>query len=457
MNIFQFSDVEDNDKEYKYKILVYPNITYLKDLEKDSYVVVLGNIIKELNKIRDDFFFTIISPAHINSLEFENTEQLVIREFNGRKYYDSFRNYPNSMRMDFPFREIFDAIKWKENDYDIVYSHLPEHTGNLKCLLENTTNISPSIIGGYTHWTEFKEVSNYHYNVGLAYNIVGLLEMISCGINTQAQKDLVLKNAKEYFNDDVVSKLDKILEPQYLGWEIPKYDKQTTDKKIVVYNHRPHTYKNYPWFLQQMDKLWEKRKDFEVWVPLAEGREREYITNEKFDRVGYFSKLSSCLVGVCCRQKYEGWAISATDGMSVGVPYLFSDDWSYHELADDAGIYYEDGKQFLEKLNTILDDEDVREEYSIKSLERFEESKWDSAINQFNNMINETTDGLSMLKEDTESYKKVVDFIHKKKSVTRKEILEHLGWGVRISFSGYRNRLRNEPTIKFTKNRYEVR
>ena len=143
--------------------------------------------------------------------------------------------------------------------------------------------------------------------------------------------------------------------------------------------------------------------------------------------------------------------------MSVGVPYLFSDDGSYHELADDAGIYYEDGKQFLEKLNTILDDEEVREEYSKKSLKRFEESKWDRAINQFNNMINETTDGLSMLKEDTKSYKKVVDFIHKKKSVTRKQILEHLGWGVRISFSGYRNRLRNEPTIKFTKNRYEVR
>ena len=163
MNIFNFTDVEDNDKEYKYKILVYPNITYLKDLEKDSYVVVLCNIVKELNKIRDDLFFTIVSPAHINSLEFENTEQLVIRELPGRKYYDSFRNYPNSMRMDFPFREVFNAIKWKENDYDIVYSHLPEHTGNLKCLLENTTNISPAVIGGYTHWTEFKEITNYVY------------------------------------------------------------------------------------------------------------------------------------------------------------------------------------------------------------------------------------------------------------------------------------------------------
>jgi len=51
-----------DDKEYKYKILVYPNITFQKDLEKDSYVVVLGNIIKEMNKLRNDLHWTIISP-----------------------------------------------------------------------------------------------------------------------------------------------------------------------------------------------------------------------------------------------------------------------------------------------------------------------------------------------------------------------------------------------------------
>ena len=35
MNIFNFTEQKDNDKEYKYKVLVYPNITYQKDLEKD--------------------------------------------------------------------------------------------------------------------------------------------------------------------------------------------------------------------------------------------------------------------------------------------------------------------------------------------------------------------------------------------------------------------------------------
>ena len=71
-------------------------------------------------------------------------------------------------------------------------------------------------------------------------------------------------------------------------------------------------------------------------------------------------------------------------------------------------------------------------------------------------MINDTIKNLPMLKNDTETYKKVVDFIHRKKSVTKSDILNMLNWGVRISFSGYRNRLRNEPTIRFTKNRYEV-
>jgi len=445
MSIYKFTDSNGSNKNYKYKVLVYPNITFQKDLEKDSYVVVLCNIIKEMSKIRDDIHWTIFSPEHINSLDFENTKQLIL----------PLPTYPNAMRLHFDQKRIIKELDFRNNDYDIVYSHLPEHTLQLKNVFLNETNIEPKFIG-YTHWTEFPEITNYAATV-MDINFLGLLAMDKCGINTQGQKNLVIKNAKTHFNDDVVNKLDEILEPQYLGWEIPKYDKQTTDKKIIVFNHRPHTYKNYPWFLQQIDKLWKVRKDFEVWVPLADKIEREYMTNDKYDRFGYFSKLSSCHVGVCCKQKYGGWAISATDGMSVGVPYMFSDDDYYHELADFAGVFYSDENQFLEKLELILDDEETRKQYSDKALKRFEQGKWENSIYQFNNMFNETIDSLPTLKSDTDTYKKVVDFIHKKGSVSKADILNFLNWGVRISFSGYRNRLRQEPTIKFTKDRYEVK
>lgn len=443
MSIYKFTDSSDNNKTYNYKILVYPNITFQKDLEKDSYVVVLGNIIRELNKIRDDIHWTILSPQHIESLDLENTEQLIL----------PLPSYPNAMRLHFDQKTIIKAIDFRKNDFDIVYSHLPEHTLQLKNVFLNETNIEPKFIG-YTHWTEFPEITNYAATV-MDINFLGLLEMDKCGVNTQGQKNLILKNAKTHFNDDVVNRLDEILEPQYLGWEIPKYEKETTAKKIIVFNHRPHAYKNYPWFLEQMDKLWKIRKDFEVWVPLAESKEREYMTIDKYDRKGYFSKLSSCYVGVCAKQKYSGWAISATDGMSVGVPYLFSDDDYYHELANDAGLYYNDN-EFVDKIDNLLDMENLRNEWADKSLKRFEQSKWENAIIPFNIMINDTIKNLPMLKNDTETYKKVVDFIHRKKSVTKSDILNMLNWGVRISFSGYRNRLRNEPTIRFTKNRYEV-
>ena len=40
------------------RILVYPNITYAKDLTKDSYVVYLTNAIRQLNRLRDCLLYT---------------------------------------------------------------------------------------------------------------------------------------------------------------------------------------------------------------------------------------------------------------------------------------------------------------------------------------------------------------------------------------------------------------
>jgi glycosyltransferase involved in cell wall biosynthesis len=448
MNIFSFSDQKDSDKEYKYKVLVYPNITWSKDLTKDSFVVVIHNIINNLRKIRSDIHWTLLLPEELPIFRSDDITQFIYKV----------PSYPNQMRCHFDTKALLELIDWKNCDFDVVYSHLPEHTLQLKNLFYNMTNIRPLFVG-YSHWTEFPEITEYPMSV-IDNNFLGLLEMSKCGINTIAQRDLVLKHAKKHLNEKTVESLGNVVVPHYLGWEIPKYEKRMKKMLTIVFNHRPHEYKNYPWFLEQMDELRKTYKNFAVWVPLAEKPDREYIyVGDNSTRFEYMSNLSACQIGVCGKQKYAGWSVSATDGMSVGVPYLFSDDDYYHELAGDAGIYYNGDEDFQLKMSEFLMDpsSSLRKSWSKKALNRFNSSTWDKAIVPINDMLQETFDSLPKIGEATDSYQEIVKFIQREKSVSKNDILEHLNWGIRIAFSQYRNRLRTESNIIFTKNRYEFR
>jgi len=447
MNIFDFTKESDSDKEYPYKILVYPNITYMRDLEKDSYVVVLRNVIKELNKVRDDIHWTIMSPGDIKSLTFKNTTQIPI----------NLPSYPNAMRCHFNYNEIKANLRWKETDFDVVYSHLPEHTLNMTNLLENDTNITPKYVG-YCHWYEVNENTNYSKRM-LMDNYNGMLEMEECGVNSIWLKELVLEKAKEWYNKETISKLDKIIKPHYLGIDKINNVEVPTKKKTIIFNHRDNYYTGWTWFIDRMDELYKQRQDFTVYTTLAD-LDRPYAKRVKIsDRDEYLDFIRSMHVGVGTFQKYSAWSISTTDSLSMGVPYILPNKLCYPEMVGkDYPLLYNGKDEFLQKVNGALDDDGSVDKAKNYLKTKIEEFPWASRVpDWFGGWNFLSPDKFDMIGDKSESYNKIVDFIHKKKSVTKKEILDYLGWGVRISFSPYRNRLRTEPTIRFTKNRYEVR
>ena len=111
-------------------------------------------------------------------------------------------------------------------------------------------------------------------------------------------------------------------------------------------------------------------------------------------------------------------------------------------------LLYEGKDGFKTMIDTMLDKPQLRNITNAYLEPKLEAFKWGDRISKW-------FDGWKQLEElkpmsDTESYKRILDFIHTKKSVSKNDILEHLNWGVRISFSEYRNRLRLEDTIKFT-------
>ena len=444
-------------KENQYRVLVYPNITHQKDLRQDSWVYVMKNVLEEINKLRSDLFFTILTTEFLEDLDHDNTEQLLI----------DLPSYPNSMRTHFNFDQSSEALDLKHNDYDIVWSHLPEHTLQLKNLIKNTSNCDPIFIG-YSHWWEFKE-STFYSQTMIHQNLIGLLEMEICGINCEAQKQKVLETSKDLFNEVRTDQLDKILQTQYLGSEDPIFsdNKFDTEYPIIVWNHRVHAYKGWDFFKDCMNKLWEQRQDFRLWISfqkdsnpqragLSEGMLDETIC---YDRDDYYTKLRSCLFGVACNSKFKGWNVSATDGLSVGLPYLFYDSMNYRELAQESGIYFRSKKELVDQMNNLLDNPNLLDQISVLSKQRALELKWDNQIHQFNNMFQRAVDLL--LKNSfsqSDSLEKIVEMIKHEKHIRKNDLFHknRLNWSKRITFQKYRNSLRKHHSdeVCITKDGY---
>jgi glycosyltransferase involved in cell wall biosynthesis len=427
--------------EIKYKFLVYPNITYQQKLEKDSYIQVIGNVIKVLNKIRNDIHFTLVLPDFVESLKLPNVEQVIYE----------MPTFPNAMRTHFDYDKLSKIVRGKNADFDVVYSHLPEHTLQLSNLFNNTTDMSPLFLG-YCHWYEIKENTTYKRNMFLL-NIIGTLEMEECGVNSVWLKELIIDRSKEYFSEEVANRLEQIIQPHYLGIdEIYTHNRQT-EKNSILFNHRPNNYTGWDWFIETLDELWKKRKDFHLYTTLTDAN-RPYSTEIKLNnRKEYLDFLRKMYIGVGCFEKYSAWSIATTDGLSQGVPYLLPNDLCYPEMLGDYPLFYKGREDFKSKLNNLLDRTEETEKAVNWLKPRFSDFLWESRVAHWFNewkVLNE----LPTVKR-TEKYKEIVKFIKRKRSVTKAEIKKHMNWGVGIGFSRYRNLLRLEKGIKFTKDTYE--
>jgi len=429
MNLFNLE--EKNVKTVR--ILVYPNITFSENLEKDSYIQVIKNQIKLLNEIRDDLWFYMILPEPVPSLAFDNVTQ----------WYLPMPTYPPTMRSHVDVPKLQKMLN-RVNDFDLIMSHLPEHTHALKNVLYNVTHHMPPVFG-YCHWWDLREVVTWPKDSFLQ-NITGLLEYDRCYLNTQHQKNMVLKQAKERFNDVTIEKLDSILTVQHLGVNEKDVisDINETPEKIIVFNHRPDTYKHFKQFIAVTDKLWEMRQDFKVWVPLLGKSNREYVVTDKGDKDWYYKQLQKCYVGFSPKQKYGGWSVSTTDGMMNGVPFIMYNDTYYKELYSE-GDFFDNDHEALTMLNTYLDDPKYRNEEAKKALDFVSSMVYKDEIIKMSEYMDDLLARQKVM-GDSDKLKEIIEFI-KKGPVSKKEVIEFVGWGRGIKWTPYRRALMKHPNI----------
>jgi hypothetical protein len=74
------------------------------------------------------------------------------------------------------------------------------------------------------------------------------------------------------------------------------------------------------------------------------------------DRKVYLKQLSKAHFGVGTFQGYSAWSMSATDGLSVGVPYLLPNGFCYPEMVGkDYSLFYNSKKEFKDMVVKLLD------------------------------------------------------------------------------------------------------
>ena len=341
------------------KVLVIPNITNASNIEKDSFVDVLYNHIIALDKV-GDYFWNVILPKPVIKLNLENVKQH-IAPFSGDMMNQ--RAFPP-----------LDLIKiMRDVEYDVIYSHLPDwvQTGRYK------NSINTKVIG-YCHWWEMKSCNGIDRRAGkakwmwLPVELLGISQMDTCYLNTQDQKNRVLLEAKELFNDTFVKKLDNILKVWNLGVSESKIidNPSKAKRNIIVFNHRAAAYKGYPKFLELMREYRKQRQDFTVWVPQLSGQSPEsWIDNSKSPKHEYYQRLQDCIVGIQMRQSNYGWSVSGTDCMMNGTPMVWQESDCYREI-DPNGLFWNKKVDFFKILDKILDDTTYRNDLDLKAIQR---------------------------------------------------------------------------------------
>jgi hypothetical protein len=436
MDINNFLEEEyEANKQYDYRILIYGNYTDIENLERDSFVQVLKPTLDYLDA-HYNIHYTLLTPATINSLNKPNVKQVIYK----------LPTYPNLMRTHFDAMAFLNAIDWRSNDYDIIYSHLPEHTAQIANVINNSTHLIPKIIG-YCHWFEVAENAPYAKTMFLS-NILGILEMEECGVNSKWLKGFVLDEAMDYFSKDIIDKLDTIIKPHYLGVDRVE-SKGKTIEKSVIFNHRANGYTGWNWFVDAMDKLWEKRQDFTVYTTYAKiDRPWNKQINEP-TREGYIEFLKRMKFGVSCFEGYSAWSISTTDGLSVNVPYLLPNKLCYPEMVPADYPYLYAGRDgFIEKFEEMLDTELTYDTTQIAN-----KMLWGNRIADWFGGWDKVFKFKTMQK--SEAVENILDIIQRKKYISKYDLLRELGWGVQIKWSPYRNTIRTHPNIKLTVDGYE--
>jgi len=177
--------------------------------------------------------------------------------------------------------------------------------------------------------------------------------------------------------------------------KIKDYSKVNLPKNYILYVGSRADYKNFRFLVSAIKPILKENPDL---VLLAAGGgefkddEINYIEdkglsqqikqkNFEEDQLGHFYKNAKFFV---FPSQYEGFGIPVLESMACGCPIILSNSASFPEVAGDAGIYFDTTSEedLRSKIRMLLDDDNLRTQFSEKGLEQVKKFDWKVAAKQ---------------------------------------------------------------------------
>lgn len=436
------------------RLLLVPNhslIVFGGSIEQNSYSLFLENFLELMNNQRQDVFWYILIPKLIsNEKKLYSNIKKKLNSNNSLFISLDIPKYPQN-QIHFNVNELRQKLKWRDYPIDIIFCHQLEITKHLKLFFKNDTNLDPPIVG-YSHLMELPKLD---WKGIFEYNIIGITEMVTCFINTNFQKQLIIEEARKIFSSSICGVLKEKLEvlPKLVVPSDIRPSKTGNYQKIIYWGDIAGRTKSFIEFRSSIEELRRKRTDFKVWIPLLKSNHQLLkhdwiINNDRINKRIFFKYLRSCCVGVSPKNQFNDWDKTILQGIKSGVPFIIHDSVTSKNLYEES-TFYKSNKDLIALLNKYLDDIQFRNLIVEKSIgELINKHNFLKKVKVINRLINKAINGVKSV--HNAKTREIIKLIQKHKVISHKDLLSprYLNWDMNVNFSGYRKAILSTGKIR---------